>query len=182
VAARRVSLTDRKPVKEAEVRHRDRSLRLSVLAALATAACVSAPPRYLPQTRELTLLTVPLLSKELESTYPFLREDFAPGGVLEGKEVYAFVPSSLTVVEGDSIAFTFVNPEDDAHDFVLPGLSVAIPGQSVTHASYLARRPGLFTFVCSVPGHLPAMYGQLVVLPASVAGGFAGPDAHDDAH
>jgi uncharacterized cupredoxin-like copper-binding protein len=145
---------------------------LSCAAACALAACTTAPPRYSPETRELTLLTVPLLSRELEATYPFLRDDFAPGGVLEGKEVYAFVPSSLTVVEGDTIHFTFVNPEDDAHDFVLPGLSVPIPGQSVTHASYRAERPGIYTFVCSVPGHLPAMYGQLLVLPAAVGAGF----------
>jgi hypothetical protein len=143
------------------------------------AGCAAGPARYAPQTRELTLLTVPLLSRELESTYPFLREDFAPGGVLDGQEVYAFVPSSLTVVEGDTIHFTFVNPEDDAHDFVLSGLSVPIPAKSVTRATYLARRPGLFTFVCSVPGHLPAMYGQLLVLPASVAEGFGGSDSHD---
>ena len=51
--------------------------------------------------------TVPLFTKELASTYPFLREDFAPGGVLEGKEIYAFVPSTLTVVEGDTVRFTF---------------------------------------------------------------------------
>lgn len=148
---------------------------VSWLAVWAFAACAVGPPRYAAQTRELTLLTVPLLSKELEATYPFLREDFAPGGVLEGMEVYAFVPSSLTVVEGDTIHFTFLNPEDDPHDFVLPGLSVPIPAQSVTHATYVARSPGLFTFVCSVPGHLPAMYGQLVVLPAAVGAGFGAP-------
>jgi plastocyanin len=33
--------------------------------------------------------------------------------VLDGKEVYAFSPSTLTVVQGDTIQFTFVNPEDD---------------------------------------------------------------------
>jgi uncharacterized cupredoxin-like copper-binding protein len=150
---------------------------LSGLAACALAACATVPERYSPQTRELTLLTVPLLTHELARTYPFLREDFAPGGVLEGQEVYAFVPSSLTVVEGDTIHFTFINPEDDAHDFVLPGLSVPIPGQSLTHATYVARSPGLFTFVCSVPGHLPAMYGQLVVLPSSVGAGFGARDS-----
>lgn len=157
------------------MRHRSlgsaiRAARL--LGALSLVACATAQPTYSPRTRELTLLTVPLLSKELEATYPFLREDFAPGGVLEGKEVYAFVPSSLTVVEGDTIHFTFLNPEDDAHDFVLPGLAVPIPGQSVTHATWTARHPGLFSFVCTVPGHLPAMYGQLLVLPASVGAAF----------
>ena len=158
-----------------------RALRgsVSAVALVGSVACASAPVapavHYAPQVRELTLTAVPLLTKELTRTYGFLREDFAPGGVLEGREVYAFIPSSLVVVEGDTIQFTLVNPEDDAHDLVLPGLSVPIPGQSITHATYIASRPGLYTFVCSVPGHLPSMYGQLLVLPAGVGAGFAAP-------
>ena len=155
---------------------------LSAAALAGSVACANAPAapaaHYAPQVRELTLTAVPLLTKELAGTYGFLREDFAPGGVLEGREVYAFIPSSLIVVEGDTIRFTFVNPEDDAHDFVLPGLSVPIPGQSITHATYVASRPGLYMFVCSVPGHLPSMYGQLLVLPAEVGAGFASPAQH----
>jgi plastocyanin len=130
-------------------------------------SCSSAPEAreaYLPRTRELTVTTVPLLSKELRPVYPFLARDFADGGVLAGKEVYAFVPSTLTVVEGDTIAFVFVNPEDDVHSFVLPDLVVPLPPQSVTRATYVARRAGLYTFTCSVASHLPYMWGQLVVL------------------
>ena len=123
------------------------------------------------------MTTVPLLTKEMASIYPFLRKDFAPGGVLEGKEVYAFLPSTLTVVEGDTVRFTFVNPEDDEHNFVLPGLFVALPGQSVAEATWHAERAGVFTFVCTIPAHMPAMYGQLVVLPATVGRGFGGPMA-----
>jgi plastocyanin len=37
---------------------------------------------------------------------PFLKGDFAKGGVLEGKEVYAFSPSTITVIVGDTIHFT----------------------------------------------------------------------------
>jgi hypothetical protein len=165
-----------------------RSLRSS-LVVIALAGCVAcasgsvAPvPHYVPQVRELTLTAVPLLTKELTDVYGFLREDFAPGGVLEGREVYAFVPSSLIAVEGDTIALTLVNPEDDAHDLVLPGLSVPIPGQSITHATYVASRPGLYTFVCSVPGHLPSMYGQLLVLPAGVGAGFGAPSPQGAPH
>ena len=121
--------------------------------------------RYVPHVRELTVTAVPLLTKEMQSIYPFLRQDFAPGGVLEGKEIYAFQPSTLTVIEGDTIRFTLLNPEDDVHSFVLPGLAVALPGQSVEHATYVAARAGVFRFECDVPAHLPAMYGQLVVLP-----------------
>ncbi|MGZ3331344.1 MAG: cupredoxin domain-containing protein [Gemmatimonadaceae bacterium] len=114
--------------------------------------------------REIVITTVPLLTKELATTYPFLKKDFASGGVLAGKEVYEFMPSTITVAEGDTLRLTFVNPEDDAHSFVMDGLSVPIPGQSETHATYVATHTGIYDFVCAIPAHLPMMRGQLVVL------------------
>ena len=71
--------------------------------------------------REIVITTVPLLTKELATTYPFLKKDFGTGGVLAGKEVYEFMPSTITVVEGDTLRLTFLNPEDDAHSFVMDG-------------------------------------------------------------
>ncbi len=129
---------------------------------------------YRPQAREITVTTIPLLVREDLGRFPFLRSDFARGGVLEGKEVYAFVPSTITVVRGDTLQLTFVNPEDDAHTFVLPEFAVALPGQRVTRATYVARRSGVFPIVCNMPSHLPMMSGQLVVLAASAMAG-AGP-------
>lgn len=138
------------------------------MAVISVFACArdSTVAHYRPQTRALTVTTVPLLTKELQSTYPFLVQDFGRGGVLEGKEVYAFVPSSLTVIQGDTIHFTLINPEDDPHSFVLPGLSVSLRPQSKVLADYIARDAGVFEFVCNIPAHLPMMYGQLVVLAA----------------
>ena len=149
--------------------------RLLLASAIAAGAC-SAPHRttrvaYVPRVRSITVTTVPLLVKEEQSVLPFLEEDFAKGGVLDGKEVYAFSPSTLTVVEGDTIHFTLINAEDDVHSFVLPDLVVPLPPQRVTTATYVARRAGIYEFVCSVPSHLPMMHGQLVVLsPAAVSG------------
>jgi plastocyanin len=136
---------------------------------LAGIACAKDAPvtHYRPRTRELTVTAVPLLTKELQSTYSFLAQDFGRGGVLEGKEVYTFVPSSLTVVQGDTIHFTLINPEDDAHSFVLPGLAVTLRPQSKVLADYIARNAGVFEYVCDIPSHLPFMYGQLVVLAAN---------------
>jgi plastocyanin len=148
----------------------------AALVALGGCAVTSRPPVYAPRERQFVITAVPLLTKETLAIYPFLREDFARGGVLEGKEVYAFVPSTLTAVEGDTIHFTFVNPEDDAHNFVLSGLSVELPGQSVTRADWRADRAGIFTFACTVPAHTPEMYGQLVVLPASVGRELSAPN------
>jgi uncharacterized cupredoxin-like copper-binding protein len=147
----------------------------SLLVLLASACAQTAPAVYQPRVRELTVTTVPLLVKEAAKLYPFLAEDFAPGGVLAGKEVYAFSPSTLTVVAGDTIHFTFVNPEDDLHSFVLPDFAVPLPGQRITHATYVAKRPGIYPFSCNVPAHAPMMWGQLVVLsPSAVAGTQAG--------
>jgi len=135
---------------------------------LALAACAPGrAPAYTPRTREVTITTVPLLVKEEQGMLPFLKQDFAKGGVLDGKEVYAFSPSTVTVVEGDTIHFTFINPEDDAHSFVLPDLTVALPGQTTTIAIYVAKRAGIYPFVCAIPAHLPMMHGELVVLAPS---------------
>ncbi|HXQ29998.1 MAG TPA: cupredoxin domain-containing protein [Gemmatimonadales bacterium] len=151
-----------------------------------------ATGRYTPRAREFTITTVPLLVHEARGLYPFLKQDFGPGGILEGKEVYAFSPSTLTAVEGDTLHFTFINPEDDDHAFflhdcedttadafVLPDCEVKIPGQSTRMATHIARRAGVYTFSCSVAKHLGMMWGQLVVLaPAAVLGRSSQLDAH----
>lgn len=125
-----------------------------------------ATPAYAPHVRTVTVTTVPLLVKEQQGVLPFLKEDFAKGGVLDGKEVYAFSPSTITVVQGDTIHFTFINPEDDVHSFVLPDLAVPLPPQKVMTATYVAKRAGIFPFVCAIQAHLPMMSGELVVLSA----------------
>ncbi len=144
------------------------SWRALARAALA-GACAPAggAPRYRPRARDVTITAVPLLTKEMRRVYPFLAADFAAGGVLDGKEVYAFVPGTVTVVEGDTLALTLINPEDDAHSFVLPDTAVGMPPQSTVRTRYVARRPGIYPFVCSIPTHLPFMHGTLVVLPAA---------------
>ncbi len=151
-------------------------LRVALLSIVSVpTACARAPEAagaatYTPRARALTVTTVPLLVKEGVTVYPFLRPAFAKGGVLDGKEVYAFSPSTLTVVEGDTIHFTFINPEDDLHSFVLPDFFVALPGGTRVDTTYVARRAGIYPFLCSVPAHLPMMSGQLVVLsPTAVA-------------
>ena len=123
----------------------------------------SAP--YQPRRREITITAVPLLTHEMQHLYPFLVRDFARGGVLAGKEVYAFEPSTVTVVAGDTLALTLVNPEDDAHSFVLPDLEVGMPPESTVTARYVAGTPGIYRYTCTIPSHLPFMVGTLVVLP-----------------
>ncbi len=140
---------------------------LSVVGACARGDGRAAPVIRRPQVRAIAITTVPLLVKEQQGALPFLRSDFAKGGVLEGKEVYAFSPSTITVVEGDTLHLTLINPEDDEHSFVLPDLAVPLPGGKSTTVTYVAKRAGVYPFVCAVAAHMPMMSGQLVVLPAS---------------
>lgn len=136
---------------------------------VALAACDRGTPRahavsYAPRTRNVAVTTVPLLVKEQRALFPFLGPAFSRGGALDGKEVYAFSPSTITVMEGDTIHFTFINPEDDVHSFVLPDFVVPLPGNHVVDTTYVARQAGIYPFVCAVQSHLPMMSGQLVVL------------------
>lgn len=144
---------------------------LAVLSALLVACHEDedSTTAYVPHVRDLTITTVPLLVKEQTATLPFLKADFAKGGVLEGKEVYAFDPNTMTVMEGDTLHLTFVNPEDDEHGFALHDLLVRLPGQAVTKATYIATKAGVYDFSCTIPAHTPMMRGQLVVLRAAKA-------------
>ncbi len=150
-----------------------RGLAVGALVVLGAAGCGRGPdggeagmPPYRPRLRSFTVTTVPLLIKEQQELYPFLEKDFAPGGVLSGKEVYAFEPSVLVAYRGDTLRLTLVNPEDDLHTFALDGHGVIdLPGQSTVVDTVVASRVGLFRFVCDIPSHSPFMYGQLVVLP-----------------
>ena len=146
---------------------------LLLLAALSTACAQQRPtqskPSYVPRRRTVVITTVPLLVKEQTRTFPFLAQDFAAGGVLAGKEVYAFSPSTITVVAGDTLALTFLNPEDDDHAFAMSDFYVKLPPQGKIDTMYVAKRPGVYEFSCTVPAHIPMMRGQLVVLaPAMV--------------
>ncbi|MDP2479934.1 MAG: cupredoxin domain-containing protein [Candidatus Palauibacterales bacterium] len=138
------------------------------LVLLGAAACGRGAGRttYRARLRTFTVTAVPVLIKEQQDLYPFLKEDFGEGGVLAGKEVYAFQPSVLVAYRGDTLRLELVNPEDDLHTFALDGhAALDLPGQSTVVDTVVASRVGLFRFVCDIPAHSPFMYGQLVVLP-----------------
>jgi hypothetical protein len=80
----------------------------------------------LARSRELVITTIPLLTKELATTFPFLKGDFVKDGILDGKEVYEFMPSTITVAEGDTIRLTFI-PMMRGQLVVLPPRDGAAP-------------------------------------------------------
>ena len=144
-------------------------LRIALVVATLAAACTrpsatQSRPSYVPHRRTVVITTVPLLVKEQVRTFPFLAKDFAAGGVLNGKEVYAFSPSTITAVAGDTLVLSLLNPEDDDHAFAMSDLLIKLPPQSRVDTTYVARTPGVYEFSCTVPAHIPMMRGQLVVL------------------
>jgi plastocyanin len=152
-----------------------RTVCVPAIAGLAFAAACAPPheaarTQYAPQARYVTVTTVALMVKEDAAVLPFLKQDFARGGVLDGKEVYGFEPSTITVVAGDTIHFHFVNPEDDDHNFVLHDFLVKLPGQHIVDTTYVAGSPGIYDFACAIPAHLPMMHGTLVVLSPAALG------------
>ncbi|HEX9122159.1 MAG TPA: cupredoxin domain-containing protein [Actinomycetota bacterium] len=94
-----------------------------------------------------------------------------PVSVLDGKEVWAFNPSSQTVHQGDTVDIQLVNPSRDAHTLTLADLwfNLDVKAQGEASGSLVASKVGAFRFACGVPEHMPFMWGQLVVLPDSSA-------------
>jgi len=137
-----------------------------VFAAADTATPAAAASGAKPQTRDLYVAMIPVLVHEMSSFLPYLTEDFAKGGLLEGKEVYAFMPSTITAYAGDSMSLHIYNPADDPHTFTVVELSqsVTVPGKSVD-AMVLKEIPaGIYTLMCAETEHMPFMWGQIVLL------------------
>jgi plastocyanin len=103
----------------------------------------------------------------MQSTLPYLSQEFASGGLLDGKEVFAFYPSTLVAYQGDTVKITLTNPSADDHTFTAPDLdvNVALKEQSSASTAFVASKSGVFAFVCSIPEHTPYMRGEVVVLP-----------------
>ncbi len=130
-------------------------------------------PQYAPLTRNLTVTAVPLAVHEMQGSLAYLKDDFARGGIMDGKEVYGFYPSTITVYKGDTVNLTLVNPADDDHSFTVSGMGVDVTmkGKTSTQATFVARQTGIFNFYCNEAEHAPYMWGQIVVLPDSQAAG-----------
>jgi plastocyanin len=150
-----------------------RSLLASAGLALAVAGTHAAPTvaaatPYQPQTRTMPIAMLPLLTHEFAALLPYLKDDFAGGGQLDGKEVYGFYPSHVTAYAGDTITFTIINPADDPHTMTFVGLnqSVEVKGKQSATLTLEKVAEGIYTFLCAQAEHAPWMWGQLVVLPA----------------
>ena len=122
---------------------------------------------YKPQERDFTISIVPLAVHEQQAQMGFLKDDFAKGGLLDGKEIYGASPSSITVYQGDTVKIDFVNPADDPHPIALTdfGKTADLKGKSTTTLTFVASKVGVFKWACTLPEHAPYMWGEVVVLP-----------------
>jgi FtsP/CotA-like multicopper oxidase with cupredoxin domain len=146
-----------------------------VIAAVATTLVArgSAASQYTPQTRNLVLATVPLVTHEHQAMQAELREVFGPNGALSGKEIFGFYPDTIVVYQGDTVNLTLVNAQpDDAQTFTIQApynINVSLRANSSTQTSFVANQVGIFPYMSTVPDYSPYTYGTLVVLPASSA-------------
>ena len=64
---------------------------------------------YTPQTRSFTMTIVPYWVHEVTGTYDYLAPEFGKKGLLAGKEVWGFSPSTIVV---SSTAIVVPNPSE----------------------------------------------------------------------
>jgi heme/copper-type cytochrome/quinol oxidase subunit 2 len=131
----------------------------------------TATSNYTPQTRAFVMTIVPYWVHEVTGAYDYLAPEFGKKGLLAGKEVWGFSPSTIAVYQGDTVNIDLYNPSSDPHTWSIPdlGVNAQIGAPARTTVSFVASKVGTFTFNCEIGEHFPFMTGQLLVLPASAA-------------
>ena len=146
-----------------------------LVAVLATTWVARGNPssQYTPQTRNLVVATVPLVTHEHQAIQAELRDVFGPNGALAGKEIFGFYPDTIVAYQGDTVNLTLVNAQpDDAQTFTIQApynVNVAMRANSSTQTSFVANQVGIFPYTSTVADYSPYAYGTLVVLSASWA-------------
>jgi len=86
-----------------------------------------------------------------------------------GKEGYdKFFPQTIIVQKGDSVKLVIMNTDEVDHGFAIDAYGINKPIKSLETVTieFVADKPGIFEFYCSIPcgeGH-SEMTGQLIVL------------------
>lgn len=92
-----------------------------------------------------------------------LKEPYAAGDWTV--ETYRWLPSTVTVAEGDRVTLEILGINGASHPTQIEGynLDFEVKRGQLTTVKFTADDPGIFRFRCKV--HQPAMTGTLVVLP-----------------
>jgi plastocyanin len=78
-----------------------------------------------------------------------------------------WLPSSMTVYEGDEVEITLDNKLAAPHGFKLAAydIEVEVPSLNKRTVRFTANKAGVYSFICQL--HAPHVGGQLVVLSAA---------------
>jgi len=81
-------------------------------------------------------------------------------------ETYRWLPSEITVVEGDNVTLEILGVNGSSHPATIEGydLTFEVLRGQITRVEFTADKPGIFRFTCTI--HEPSMTGMIVVLPA----------------
>ncbi|GMR05033.1 MAG: hypothetical protein BMS9Abin23_0958 [Thermodesulfobacteriota bacterium] len=81
---------------------------------------------------------------------------------------YEFVPSTLSVTEGEAVRFVVKNTGKKAHEFEIKafGVEAVIPPGKSVNVTVHPGKIGVYNLLCDIPGHLErGMRGELIVRP-----------------
>jgi nitrosocyanin len=82
--------------------------------------------------------------------------------VLEGTKIW--LPSNITVQQGDEVELTLINKLDEPHGFEIKafGIEQVVQPNAQMTVKFTASKPGAHNYICQM--HPPHLGGQILVL------------------
>jgi nitrosocyanin len=82
--------------------------------------------------------------------------------VLEGTKIW--LPSNITVQQGDEVELTLINKLDEPHGFEIKafGIEQVVQPNAQMTVKFTASKPGAHNYICQM--HPPHLGGQMLVL------------------
>lgn len=148
------------------------------LLGLVLAACTSASgARLQPAERTIYLAAIEPKGSTTVDKEPFPGTPLPDGGgyILHEPddtgswtvETYRWLPSEITVVQGDKVTLEILGVNGASHPSRIEGYDVSfdVKRGQLTTLTFTADKPGIFKILCDAHG--PSMTGSLIVLPSS---------------
>jgi heme/copper-type cytochrome/quinol oxidase subunit 2 len=152
-------------------------LALVALAVIGLSACAgTAAAKLQPGERTVYLTAIEPKGSTTVDKEPFPEASLPAGGGYGLKppddtgtwqvETYVWLPSEITVIEGDKVTLQVLGVNGSIHPARIEGYDVAFEAKrgQVTTVTFTADKAGVFKILCDV--HQPTMTGTLIVLPA----------------
>ena len=151
-------------------------LAMLALTAIVLTACTgTASARLQPGERTIYLTAIEPKGSTTVDKEPFPEAGLPPGGGYGLKEpddtgawtveTYAWLPSEITVVEGDKVTLQVLGVNGAVHPSRIEGYDVTFEAKRghLTTVTFTADKAGVYRILCDA--HQPTMTGTLIVLP-----------------